>query len=804
MSSFINDIRFGIRTLGKRPGLTITAVLVLALGIGANTALFSVIHSVLMSPLPFGNADRLVMVFLSWDSGGDRGSVSGPDYIDWDQRNDVLEGLAAFDTCRLSLTGSGEPLAVQGFKTSTNFFDVLQSKIAMGRGFLPTESQTGNHCVTVLSHSLWHDRFDSDPDIVSKTITLDGVPHTVVGVAAPLMGFIEEMVRLYVPLQRDNLVQGYRGNHYLSTIGRLKPDVSVIQAQTQLNQVAAQLAKEYPDSNTNKGIHIEPLHEMLVGSIRTAFLVLYGAVTILLLVACVNVSNLLIAKAAARSREIAIRQALGAGRGRLVRQLLTESALLGIFGGLGGLLLAFWIPGLLQRIAPRMQQTGGAGLPGFEEIRISLPVLGFTLGLSLLAGLIFGIVPAWQGSRHGLSNTLKEVGQSVSRGRGRHRTLGSLVIAQIALAMLLLTAAGLLIKSFVKLQGSDPGFNSDRLLALHIVRPGNNENQTVQARARYFDRVLASLAALPAVEATGGIDKHPMSSATSNSTFRVVGQEGKPSAEQRVVSNDYFDCLGIPILQGRRFTAQDDAESQRVIIVNKELVRRFLPDRDPIGQVINVWGHDRTIVGVVGDVKIRTVRTNDYPSFIYMPIAQECRHAMSLFIRTQGDPLKWAEMARKAVWSVDANQPILYVQTMDRLVLDSISVERFCTILLAVMAGVALVMALVGLYGVMAFAVTERRNEIGIRVTLGAEEKDILSLVIKRAFVLTLLGLTTGLLLALVTCRWMASLLYNIGVYDVTTFILVPLLLFTVAMLACYLPARKAMKLDPMEVLRYE
>ena len=799
------DIRYGARMLTKRPGFTLTAAVVLALGIGANTALFSVVHSVLLSPLPFSDPERLVIVQTLWRSSGGTGSVSGPDYIDWADRNQVLEGLCAFDVCQLNLTGSGEPLAIQGFRATVNFFDVLRpDNMALGRSFRPDESQTGHHYVTVLSHNLWRDRFDSDPNIVGTSITLDGAPFTVVGVAGPLMGFIEEMVRIYIPLPREELIKNNRGSHYLNVLGRVKPEFSIAQAQAQMDQVALQIAKENPNSNMNKGVLIKPLHEMLVDSIRTAFLVLYGAVTVLLLVACVNVSNLLVAKASARSREIAIRQALGAGRIRLIRQLLTESVLLGVFGGILGLVMAFWSLDMLQWIAPRIQQTGGGELPGFEEIRVNLPVLGFTIGLSLIAGLLFGMVPAWQGTRHGLSNTLKETGQSVSHGRSRHRTLGMLVVAQIALAMILLTGAGLLVKSFLQLQASHPGFNAERLLALYVVRPDTKENQDLNHRVRFSERVIEGLAALQGVEVAGVIDMHPMNASNSNSTFRIIGKDVSPSAEQRIVSSDYFRCLGIPLIQGRTFTSQDNNQSQPVVVVSQELVRRYLSDRDPVGQEIHFWGRRRTIVGVVGDVKIRTLRTDDYPTFVYMPLAQECGHHMTFFIRTAGDPIQWAGAARKVIWDVDASQPILYVETMDQLVLNSISVERFCAILLTVMAGVALIMALVGLYGVMAFAVTERRNEIGIRMALGAQDRDILLLVIKKAFILTVIGLVIGLVCTLAVCRLMTSLLYSISVYDPATFVLIPMLLFTAAMLACYLPARKAAHLDPQETLRYE
>jgi hypothetical protein len=593
--------------LAKRPGFTLTAVIVLALGIGANTALFSVVHNVLFSPLPFIDAGRLVLVQTAWRPSGGGGSCSGPDFIDWAERNKVMEGLCAFNVCQLSLTGAGEPLALQGFRTTANFFDVLQpNKMALGRGFRSEESQTGNHYVAVLSHNLWRDRFDSDPNIVGKTITLDGAPHTVVGVAGSLMGFIEDMVRIYVPLQREELIKGHRGSHYLNVLGRVKPGISFAQAQAQMDQVALQIEKENPNTNVNKGIRIDPLHEILIDSVRTAFIILYGAVTVLLLVACVNVSNLLIAKASARSREIAIRQALGAGRGRLIRQLLTESILLGIFGGILGLVLAFWSLDMLQLIAPRIQQTGGGGIPGFEEIRVNLSVLGFTIGLSLIAGLLFGMVPAWQGSHHGLSNTLKETGQSVSRGRTRHRTLGTLVVAQIALAMILLTAAGLLIKSFIKLQRSHPGFNADRLLALHVVRPDTPENRNQQKRVDYFNRVIEKLAALPGVEMAGAIDLDPAK--VHDVTLEIHSEEPSRRGIWGPFDEGGMEAeIAKPKYRGKWIRAshlliRGELVEGKTLRVVRDVDFENLPDGPPkweTGLINNTWTGDKSTISVV-------------------------------------------------------------------------------------------------------------------------------------------------------------------------------------------------------------
>jgi putative ABC transport system permease protein len=435
---------------------------------------------------------------------------------------------------------------------------------------------------------------------------------------------------------------------------------------------------------------------------------------------------------------------------------------------------------------------------------VNLPVLTFALGLSLLAGLLFGVAPAWLGSRGSLSNTLKETGQSLSRGRARHRTLGTLVVAQIALAMMLLTGAGLLVKSFALLQRSDPGFNARHLLVLHVVRPDTAANRDRHIRVAYFSRVLEALAAQPGVQVAGAIDVHPMDPSGVTNSFQIIGKEGSPSAETRVVSEDYFRCLGIRLVRGRTFAAEDGEQSPPVVIVNEEFVRRHLPDRDPLGQMVDFGGRRRTIVGVVGDVKLRTLRSDEYPALIYQPFRQECEHGMTFFLRTTGDPLRWAGTARQALWDIDPRQPVRYTQTMDQLVLESISVERFCAILLTVMAGVALLMALVGLYGVMAFAVAERRNEIGIRMALGARHEDILHLVLRKALVLTLLGLSLGLACTFALGRLLAGLLYRVNTYDPTTLVIIPVLLLAVAMLACYLPARRAARIDPMTALRCE
>lgn len=802
MSTLISDIKFGIRMLTKRPAVTATAVVILALGIGANTALFTIVHSVLLSPLRFADSERLMMVEPQWRDGSLNGSSSGPDYLDWRDRNTVFSELAALTAGKMNLTKAGDALTVKGFWVTANFFEVFIGKMTLGRGFRADEDQSGKRDVVVLSHKLWRERYGCDPNILNRRIAIDKVPHTVVGVTGETMGFLDEFTEIFVPIDREQLTHN-RGSHYLIVLGRLKEQVTIAQAQSQLSQVTGQLSREYPGSNRDKGVHVGSLHERLISGVRTAFAILYTAVTLLLLVACINISNLLVANASVRRREMAIRQALGGGRWRLVRQLLTESLLLGLLGGLLGLALAFAGLDVLQLIAPKMRETG-TSIPGFSEIRIDPAILGFTLALSLITSLIFGMIPAWQSSGFHLSHTLKETGVGLSRGPRRHRTLGALVIAQIALAFVLLAGAGLLVKSFALLQNRDPGFKADGLLAVHIDRPQSENTADDMKPAAFFQQATEQLAALPGVESAGAVHLRPLSPDNNNWGFGVVGSDLRLNAEVRVVTNDYFHCLRIPMRQGRPFTGQDSAQSQPVVIVNQEFADRLLPDRNPIGQKVDAGGQQRTIVGVVGNVPLNTLSSVGYKAFVYFPHTQQQKYGMTVFLRTKGAPITWAGAVRRVIRDVDDNQPILYISTMSQLALESISLERFCTILIGGMALVALLMALVGLYAVMAFAVNERRSEVGIRMALGAEKLDILLLVIRKAFVLTIVGLVIGLAGALIVSRYTGSMLYRISTWDPATFVLVPVLLFTVAMLACYLPARKATQLDPMKVLRYE
>jgi putative ABC transport system permease protein len=808
MTTLLNDIKYGIRQLIKSPGFTAVAVLILALGIGANTALFSLIQGVLLSPLPFDDPERLVMVQKSFIDHGPAGSCSGPDYLDWAQQNTVFEGLAAFETeYRLNLTGQGEPLALTGVRISTNFFETLGSQVALGRVFRSDESESGKNKVVIISDRLWRERFSADPDIVGKTITLDDASWTVVGVAPPLMGFIEEMIRFYIPLPIDEL-RRYRGNHYLEVIGRLKPNVSIREAQAQMNVICSNIEQQHPQTNKNKRTHLESLHTQLIEGVQTAFLVLYGAVGFLLLIACVNVSNLLLARAGGRTREIAIRSALGAGRWRIFRQMLTESLVLALLGGAFGLLLGFWGLSGLKLIAPAMSPDTGGSIPGFDEISLNPMVLGFTVLVSLVSGVLFGMVPAWHSCRYQIIETLKLGGRSLSQGHSRHRALNALVGIQVALALILLTGAGLLIRSFFRLQHVHPGFTADRVLAIDLERPDTEKNRSLSNRVAFYEEVVERISALPGAEYASAISRRPITESTNDRNFEIKGQtfpvERTPNAEYRRITPDYFKCMKIPLVKGRMFTSADRGIGLHVIIVSQEVVRRYFQDTDPIGQILRLNGQDKEIVGIVGDVKQKSLSSSRMRAFMYEPITQNCPHGMSLMIRTAGNPTSLIKAIHQQVWDIDTSQPILRTASMRSIVAESMSVERFCMILLAVMAGVALLMAVVGLYSMMAYAVNERINEIGVRMALGARAGDILMLIAKRGLVLTFVGLAVGMVCSFGLMRCLSGMLYRVSATDPATFVIVPLILLAVALLACYVPARRAAKTDPMEALRYE
>jgi len=800
MRTLWQDARYGVRMLARSPGFTIVVVSVLALGIGANTAIFTMTHAVLMSPLPFEQPERLVQVQNQWKKSGTGFSVSGPEYLDWVERSTVFDGLSVLTEGRFSLTGAGEPLGLTGLKVTPGFFHTLGAPPLLGRDFYEEEAQMGRHRVVVLSYRLWKDTFGGDPDIVGRQIVLEGAPWTVVGVARPTLSLIEAQAQIYVPIPRADLQTG-RSHRYLFVLGRLKPGVSVEQAEAQMDLLAAQLAQENPDINKDQGVVLRSLQHLLGSVAAVAFLVLHGAVALVLLIACANVANLLLARAGTRTREMAVRGALGARRGRLLRQMLTESMLLGLLGGGVGLLLASWgLRSLLVMAPPFMR---------FDEVRLDLVVMGFTVVLSMLTAALFGLLPAWRASRCSYHAALSEGGPRASTGLSRQRMLGALVVSQMALTLVLLTGSGLLIRSFIRLARVNPGFVASGLLAVEMERPDTAENRQESELAAFYQQLLDQLASLPGVESVGAIDSCPIGGGGGTQTAFTIrdetsGADRDVSAQYRLVTEGYFSCLRIPLLRGRFLTSADRALEEKVILVDQEFVRRYVPDGEPIGKTITHWGTMKRIVGVVGDVKLFSVRDRGFTPTMYEPIHQACGRGMTVLVRTAQDPMSLVPAVRRVVRNLDPDQPILRTQTMQQVLAEGTAMQRFCMVLFLVLGGVALLMAVTGIYGIVAFAVHERQREIGIRLAFGAERGDIQRLVIRRGARLVVTGLVFGVIGAFVLTRCVSSLLFQISPADPVTFLGAVLLLAAVALVACYLPARSAARTDPMVTLRHE
>jgi putative ABC transport system permease protein len=808
MNSLWQDMRYGFRMLWKKPGFTIVAILALALGIGANTAIFSVIYTVLLSPLPYNNPDRLVWIWeTNPGSGIKKEPASLPNFNDWRTQSQSFDDMAAFVGSSMALTSDGEPERIPAAFVSANFFSVLGTQPVLGRNFTAEENTLGKHRVVILSHSLWQRRFGANPAIIGQTITLSGNPNTVIGVLPD--GFKNptpeqsKPAQIWAPLA-FNFEQMARRSDFLSVVARLKQGVRPEQAQAEMNTITSRLSQQYPDTNTGWSTIVLPLHERMIGDVRTALWLLMGVVGFLLLIACANVANLLLARSVARGQEIAIRRALGADRLRLVRQFLTESVLLAMIGGLLGAFLAMWGVDVLVALSP-------GNIPRLDEVGLNWKVLAFTLSISLITGIVFGLLPALHATSPNLTETLKEGGRSSTEGLRGSRLRNSLVISEIAIALVLLVGAGLMIKSFTRLLDVDPGFRPERILTLELALPIAKYKENAQAVA-FYDQLTGRVAAMPGVEAVGAVSTLPLSGGGDIITFLV---EGRPAsqpgqdvdAEYRITTPGYFATMGVPLVRGEGFTDRHNANAPAVMLINETFARRYFPGEDPIGKRLNIGNPEsspwRTIIGIVRDVRHEGLDTEPYPQ-MYAPLAQTARRAMTLTARTSSDPMSLVPAIRNELSALDKDQPLYNVRTMEQVLAASIARQRFQMMLIAVFACVGLVLASVGIYGVISYSVTQRTHEIGIRMALGARERDVLKMIVGQGMILTLIGVGAGLLVALALTRVMASLLYNVSATDPLTFIGVSLLLTVIALLACFIPARRAMKVDPMVALRYE
>ena len=810
METLLSDIRYSLRILLKRPGFTLVAVITLALGIGANTAIFSVVNAVLLRPLPFKNPDRLMTL---WENnlkqGQDHGAVGGANFTDWRNRNQVFESLAAYFNWNYNLTGGDEPQRLRAVLVSGEFFQTLGVEAMAGRVLNPEDDQDGKDDVVVLSHTLWQNGFGASSAIIGQTIRLNGRGHTVVGVMPRGFTFPDEKTDIWRPMAMSAQQVQNRQGKWLSAIGRLKTGVSIEQASADMGAIALQLEQQYPDANAGYGVRLVPLHEEIVGKVNTILLILFGAVGFVLLIACANIANLLLARASSRQKEIAVRAALGASRRRLINQFLTEGLLLAMMGGVLGLLLALWGSDALIALSP-------ANIPRLKEAGVDGRVLGFTLLLSLLTTLIFGLAPALQASKPNLNEALKEEGRGASSGSGgRLRSL--LVIGEVAVSVVLLVGAGLMIKSFVQLQGVNAGFDAHNLLTMEITLPASRYGQN-QQQIGFFQQALERIKSLPGVKAVGAVQDLPFKFNEMSFPIRIDSTlEGQlvqsaseqPKAVYRAVTDDYFRALEIPLLEGRTFTSQDDLNTSPVVIINQSMANRFWPDEDPLGKRIRFGEASDpayTIVGVVGDIKHMGLNA-DEGAVMYQPHAQKrfpWLRWMTLVVRTDEDARGLAAAVRSRIQEVDKDQPVYGVATMEQLLAESIATPRFSTLLLAGFALLALALTVIGVYGVVSYTIAQRTREIGIRMALGAQMRDVIRLVIGQGLKLVLTGVGLGLAGAGALTHTMKSLLFGVSATDPGIFAMVAVLLTGVALLACYLPSRRAAKVDPMIALRYE
>ncbi len=809
METFWQDLRYGLRTLLRSPGVTALAVLALALGIGANTAVFSFANAFLRKPVSFPDLDRLVaLVSVAPQQEDDWNDVSPADYLDWKSQSQSFEPMAAYEWDQVNITGNGDPQLVNGFQVSANFFDTLLVKPAMGRAFLPEEEQPGRNHEVILSYGLWQRRFGADPNALGKTLTVDGASYAIVGVMGKDFEF-PATAQLWLPLALQEKERTLRTSHYVTPVARLKPGVSVSEAQAEMRTIQGRIQAAYPQTEKGWTVRVYPMRYFATGTYTADYTkILLWAVLLVLLIACANVANLQLARSTARQREFAVRAALGASRWRVIRQLLTESLLLALAGAGVGLLLGQWgIELILSNMPPEVARY----ISGWKQIRLDYEVFVYTLAIAVLAGVIAGLAPALQCSRPDLNEELKEGGRGSTASRARHRLRNIFVVAQMALSLVLVIGAGLMTKGVRTLLGLNQNFAAESVLTMRIQLPDSKYKEAAQ-QSFFYEHVLRNLKTVPGIRSAAVATTVPYGNGALTDQISIEGLQKQPGEFRftylQSISPEYFRMLNIRLRNGREFADQDGADATPAAIVSESLAQRYWPGQNPLGKRLKRGLEDSkfswaTVVGVVGDVKYDPFNKQDFPA-AYFPYRQAPHQYSYIALRTEGDPTSFVAAVRSQIAAVDPNQPIFDIFTLQRVIHNQILGLSYVAVMLGVMGVIAVVLASVGVYGVMAYSVAERTHEIGVRMALGAQPRDVLRMILRRGVALTAIGLGIGLPISLVLARFLASLLFGVGASDSLTFVGITVLLAVVALTSCYLPARRATQVDPLVALRHE